>query len=93
MHIEKPKYIERLCIDSFSAVGDGMHVEIALTDELNERSSDSPIVTFREDEERGMQVVIHRDEYDVIFPLEEMKRAIEIAEQEVHCESHYDNLT
>ncbi len=46
-------------------------------------------VTFRADEHCGLQVVLH-GETDVAFPLSELKRAIALAEAEVHPESFSD---
>ena len=49
-----------------------------------------PLITFRSDEQDGLQVVMHSAGSDVAFPLAELKRAIAIAEKEVHPESFYD---
>ena len=47
------------------------------------------MLSFRSEDGGGIQVVLHLDETDVAFPLEELKRAIEAAEEEVHPESYY----
>lgn len=74
-----------LQVQCFSAVGDAMHVEVV------DRPSNSSLmlVTFRADEDLGMQVVLHGDA-DVAFPLSGLKRAIALADAEVHPESFYD---
>lgn len=92
MLIENPEFIEKLCLWTFSASGDGMHVEITRADKDGKEIDTKTIVTFREDEERGKQVVLHAsgNKNDLVIPLSEFKRAIEFAEREVHCESFYD---
>lgn len=40
-----------------------------------------PLITFRADEQDGLQLVLHRLKDDVAFPLAELKRAIAIAEK------------
>jgi hypothetical protein len=84
MHLRNPSIIHQLRLTRFSAVGDGMHIELA-----GENGAD-PFVTFREDEQLGLQAVVHLIDRDVVFPLAELKRAIAIAEDEVHTESFYD---
>lgn len=85
MHTSDPEYVAVLRLQCFSAVGDGMHVEAT-----GRPSNPSlPLVTFRADENLGMQVVLHGDT-DVAFPLSELKRAIALADVEVHPESFYD---
>jgi hypothetical protein len=64
-----------------------MHIEIA-----SPGAADA-MLTFREDEQLGFQVVVHLAEKDVAFPLSELKRAITVAETEVHTESFYDRKT
>lgn len=93
MHLEKPKHYENISIAKFSAVDDGFHIEIALKDKNGNEEEFNPVITFRENENNEKQVVIHRDKFDIVFPLSELKRAIEIAEKEVHSESFYDKNT
>lgn len=93
MHLGNPHIFKQIALASFSAVNDGMHIEIVLTDGNGNEIQGSPIITFREDEELGLQVVIHREKYDVVFPLSELKRAILVAEEEVHREACYDQNT
>jgi len=85
MHTSDPEYVDILGLRCFSAVGDGMHVEVT------GRPSDPslPLLTFRADDILGLQVVLH-GETDVAFPLSELKRAIALADAEVHPESFYD---
>ncbi|RZI56926.1 MAG: hypothetical protein EOP37_22320 [Rubrivivax sp.] len=85
MHTPHPEWIPVLHLQRFSAVEDGMHVEAT----GRPSAPATPIMTFRADELLGMQVVLHGQE-DVAFPLSELKRAIALAEAEVHPESFYD---
>lgn len=89
MHTYNPKVLDKLAIAYFSAVGDGMHVELCPPG-ASARVPEQPFMTFREDEELGKQVVIHCQAGDLAFPLEELKRAIAIVDLEVHKESFYD---
>jgi hypothetical protein len=65
-----------------------MHLECAAP--LNESAHADPIITFREDESLGLQVVVHLDGRDIAFPLSELKSAISAAEFDVRRESSYD---
>ena len=93
MNLEKPIKYEKVSLAKFSATGDGMHIEIALKDESGNEIKESPIITFREEENEGLQVVVHKEGNDIVFPLSELKRAISFAEQEVHSETFYDENT
>ena len=84
MHLRNPRVIDQVRLTQFSAVGDGMHIEVAGSD------SADPFLTFRADEQLGLQAVIHLTDRDVVIPLAELKRAIAVAEDEVHTESFYD---
>jgi len=77
-----------LRLTRFSAVGDGMHLEVSA--HASESPRIDPILTFREDEQLGLQVVVHLDAGDVAFSLAELKSAIGAAEADVHRESSYD---
>ncbi len=90
MHTKDPTLIYQLELTMFSAVGDGMHVEVSGNVGGPQGRVPDPFITFREDEELGKQVVIHCTTGDLAFPLEELKRAIAVAESEVHRESFYD---
>lgn len=90
MHIENPEVLEKIALATFSATGDGMHVEVTKADKNGKEIDNNPIITFREEDGVGLQVVIHGNQNDIIFPLSELKRAIDFAEKEVHCESFYD---
>lgn len=85
MHSLDLDYVPVLQFQCFSAVGDGMHLEVR----GRPNGSALPLMTFRADETLGMQVVIH-GATDVAFPLGELKRAISLAEAEGHSESFYD---
>ena len=85
MHTSNPEWIPTLHLQKFSAAEDGMHVEAT----GRPRAPAAPIMTFRADDLLGMQVVLHGQD-DVAFPLSELKRAIALAEVEVHPESFYD---
>jgi hypothetical protein len=80
------EYIAELGLQCFSATGDGMHLEAI----GRPSAPHDPFMTFRADEQGGMQVLLHGLNGDVAFPLAELKRAIAIAEQEVHPESFFD---
>jgi hypothetical protein len=88
VHTQAPVVLSRLSLTRFSAVGDGMHLEVSAP--ANEGNSAEPFLTFREDELLGLQVVVHLDGRDVAFPLSELKLAIATAESDVHRESSYD---
>lgn len=90
MHTKDPKLIEQLALTMFSATGDGMHVEVSEKERGPEGKAPDPFITFREDEVLGKQVIIHCQGGDIAFSLEELKRAITVAESEVHKESFYD---
>lgn len=87
MHVHEPEVLSKLLLSRFSATGDGMHVEISRP---SGEAFSGPLITFREDEELGLQVVLHGHTHDVVFPLSELQRAIEFAIAEVHKESFYD---
>ena len=84
MHSHDPKLINSTRLACFSAVGDGMHVELAA------EADGEVLVSFREDESLGLQVVLHGRSRDVSLSLSDLKRAISLAESEVHRESFYD---
>lgn len=84
MHLQNPLVLDQVRLTKFSAVGDGMHIELASP------ISADPLLTFREDEQLGLQAVIHLADQDMVFPLAELKRALVMAELEVHRESFYD---
>lgn len=88
MHAEDAEFLPTLCLARFSAVADGMHVEVSAPPHA--RESARPFITFREDEQLGKQVILHSSAQDVSFPLSELRRAIAFAEMEVHKESFYD---
>jgi len=87
MHVRDHELLPNLRLSCFSAVGDGMHVEVSRPDGA---PSPEPLMTFREGEELGMQVVLHGSDHDVVFSLAELQRAITFAASEVHRESFYD---
>ena len=87
MHVQDPEILPNLRLSCFSAVGDGMHVEVSRPDGL---LPPDPLMTFREDEQLGMQVVLHGSDHDVVFSLAELQRAIAFAASEVHRESFYE---
>ena len=87
MQTEKPVLLPELRLSLFSAVGDGMHVEVSAP--AGTRAPPGPFLTFREDETLGKQVVLHTSGGDVAFPLSELSRAIALAEAEVRKESFY----
>ncbi len=84
MHLQNPKLIKEPQFMLFSAVGDGMHLELR-TEPLGES-----VMSFREDEVLGKQAVLHLASQDIVISLVDLKRAIELAEIEVHCEAFYD---
>ncbi len=84
MHSHDPKLMDATRLSCFSAVGDGMHVELAA------EADGGVLVSFREDEALGLQVVLHGRPQDVVLSLADLKRAISKAESEVHRESFYD---
>jgi hypothetical protein len=86
MHAHKPHVLASLALSRFSAVGDGMHVEVTASGPNTVGS----FLSFREDEVLGMQVLLHLPDGDLAFPLAELKRAIAFAEVEVHREPFYD---
>jgi hypothetical protein len=86
MHNHNPKLLESIKLQLFSATEDGMHVEL-----VESKDDLQPLITFREDENLGMQVLLHLQDRDLAFPLIELERAIEFARQEVHKESFYDH--
>lgn len=90
MHTKAPTLIDQLTITLFSATGDGMHVEVSGKERGPEGRLSEPFITFREDEVLGKQVAIRCQTGDLAFPLEELKRAIAVAELEVHKESFYE---
>ena len=66
-----------------------MHVEASVFSP-NPQEITRILFTFREDEQLGLQAVLHWPEEDIVLPLGELKRAINYAEDEVHKESYYD---
>ena len=88
MHTRDPLVLSKLRLTRYSAVGDGMHLEVSANPSESPRGD--PLLTFREDERLGLQVVVHLENGDVVFPLSELKSAISVAEADVHRESSYD---
>ena len=88
VHTHEPVVLSRLRLTRFSAVGDGMHLEVSA--HVSEPPRTDPILTFREDEQLGLQVVVHLEAGDIAFSLAELKSAIGAAEADVHRESSYD---
>jgi len=84
MHLHDPKLIDSTRLSCFSAVGDGMHVELAV------EADGEVLISFREDEVLGLQAIIHGRPQDVVVSLADLKRAISFAESEVHRESFYE---
>jgi len=84
MHTQNPKLLANIMLQRFSASEDGMHVEL-----VESKESPQPLITFREDEALGMQVLLHTQDRDLAFPLAELERAIAFARMEVHKESFY----
>jgi hypothetical protein len=87
---QNPKLIEGLCLARFSAVGDGMHVEVTENNEEGKEKSSNPIFTFRLSEDHVLQIIVHGKEHDLIIPVSELKKAIAYAEIETKSESFYD---
>jgi len=85
MNAPQPEFVPTLRLQKFSAAGDGMHLEAT----GRPSNPTAPFITFRADEQLGMQVELYGIDY-VSFPLAELKRAIALAEAEVHPESFYD---
>ena len=54
MHTQNPKLLANIMLQRFSASEDGMHVEL-----VKSKESPQPLITFREDEALGMQVLLH----------------------------------
>ncbi len=84
MHTHNPRMLESILLQRFSATEDGMHVEL-----VESKDNPQPLMTFREDEARGMQVLLHTQNRDLAFPLAELERAIAFAKLEVHKESFF----
>lgn len=87
-HIHKPIQLSGLSLVLHSASGDGMHLEAHAPAQVG--NEPGPLFTFREDEQRGLQFVLHLPAKDITMPLSELKRAIALAEAEVHKESFYE---
>jgi hypothetical protein len=85
MHSQNPEILDTIKLQLFSATEDGMHVEIVVA-----KDEPEPLITFREDESHGMQVLLHLHDRDLAFPLSELERAIAFATEKVHKESFYD---
>jgi hypothetical protein len=88
VHTRDPLVLSKLRLTRFSAVGDGMHLEVSAHPSESPRGD--PLLTFREDELLGLQVVVHLEHGDVAFSQSELKSAISAAEADVHRESSYD---
>ena len=84
MHSHNPKTLASILLQRFSATEDGIHVELVAS-----KDNPQPLMTFREDEVLGVQVVLHTQDSDFAFPLVELERAIAFAKQEVHKESFF----
>jgi hypothetical protein len=65
-----------------------MHLEVSAPADSGRDTG--PLLTFREDEVLGHQVVFHLDDHDVAISLAELKAAIVAAESDVRRESSYD---
>ena len=86
------RHIPRLYVQLASICGDGMNVELCMGDhDGNLVDGDPyPIMWIRADDEDMKLLVVMTDAGAISMPLSEVERAIDIAKQEVHCESYYD---
>jgi len=85
--------LEKVYLQRFSAISDGMHLEICQADVAGKKATDAalePLITIRADEGDDLKFVIYTDFAGAIsIPLSEIERAIAIAKQEVHSEDFY----
>lgn len=84
--------LSKIYLQRFSAVGDGMHLELCQADDLGnivEEESD-PIITIRADSGDDLKFVVYSDSGIVSIPLSEIERAIKVAKEEVHSEDFYN---
>ena len=89
MQLQNPIVLGSVRLTCASVSGDGMHLEVSASTEEQRLISGRPFLTFRSEMEGNIQVVLHLGERDVAFPLDELKRAIAAAEEEVRPESYY----
>lgn len=90
MHPHNPIFIASARLSLFSASDDGMHVELAPEDGTTAAEQlTGPVISFRGEENGVIHVLLHFPDQDVALPLSELKRAIALAEEEVHPESHF----
>ena len=87
------KYIERLYIQRFSCVGDGMHIELCIgvpDGKFAKLDKPYPIATIRADKGDERRFVFYTEDGPISVPLVEIERALMIAREEVHSEEFYD---
>jgi hypothetical protein len=85
--------VENLYLQRFSCTEDGMHLELCIANsegKLDTNSKPYPIVTIRADEGDQRKFVIYSSDGPISIPLSEIKKAISVAEEEVHSEEFYD---
>ena len=84
--------LSKVYLQRFSAVEDGMHLEIYKADPSGKSASGEPypIVTIRADASDDLQLGILLDGDTVSIPLSEIERALAVAKEKVHSEEFYD---
>jgi hypothetical protein len=85
MHTNSPLLLTDIRLSRFSAHDDGMHVELS-----SSTDHPGPVLTFRQDEALGTQVVIHPSDRDIALSLQDLEKAIAFARAEVRSESSCD---
>ncbi len=84
--------IEKLYLQRFSCVDDGMHLELCIAKsngELNTSARPYPLVTIRADKGDQRKFVIYAENGAISVPLIEIENAIKVAQEEVHSEEYY----
>ncbi len=90
MHLQNPEFLASVALQTFSATGDGMHLEVTRERSPGAAANYEPILSFRRVASGEIQVAIHLSDRDLVMPLSELKRAIEVAEMDVQNEAFYD---
>ncbi len=86
------KTVNRLYLQRFSAVGDGMHLELCIADDAGALAVDQkpyPLASIKADERGRLMFVIYTPDGDVTISVTEIERAIHAAKSEVHPEAYY----
>ena len=90
----RPRKITRLYLQWASVTDEGMTLELIEADESGDIVEGGlyPAATIVADDDETQWIEVYSEEGPVRIPLSELMKAIELAKEGVHGESHYDGV-